>query len=554
MSRSSQKGRPTTAKNGKDADEIQDLGPWKYVEGGRPHQVIVEERQDRNNRLVIRWWIAPVPVEGQPDSPVSPGRWQKVFLDSPHPRTVRDSAGALEPTSKAKTKGLAIEVYLALRQGRDPMPIVSPFARPQTKAPPATTAAPAVVAQATPTKDEAPQAADTPPSPTAAPVLSISQGLALAFPVDEKGKLTGGGLYSAVTRHAREARAAADKARKMVEKMFTKDCGWDVLKPSTWRDLGVRLLEDKRPLSEAVAKAPGVRSTELAIAELAAAARWLLQEGHLATVTQPARRWRTALQMHFTAVTNLGLAPARPRHTVEEAGKLYRTALDLSNACDPRIRLVVRLGLELRAGQVLRVRRSALNLEPVGAFGMGTLTVVGSGKKKGATLDLTPEDREGIDWALSTYLGQLEKAFLCGKLPDYYLVPGRTLNENDEAPVRKLSELRPLGRRQALVFFRELEKIAKVKSVEGRGWYGLRRLGSDLVEQATTDEGVRVGAGGWTGSRMRRDYLNPDSPEVKAKIAKVRRKVRRGLAKAPVRPHTSPKAKKSGDVRTKRGA
>lgn len=47
-----------------------------------------------------------------------------------------------------------------------------------------------------------------------------------------------------------------------------------------------------------------------------------------------------------------------------------------------------------------------------------------------------------------------------GKLPDYYLVPGRNLDEDGVATVQKLAELRPLGRR----------------------WYGLHRVGSDLVE------------------------------------------------------------------------
>lgn len=432
------------------------------------------------------------------------------------------------------------------------MPIVSPFAQAKTKVPAVTTAVPVVATEATPTKDAAPGPGTT--APQAVPVLSIGQGLALAFPVDGDGKLTGGGLYSAATRHAREARAAADKAREMLEEMFPKGCGWNVLKPSTWRDLGLRLLERKGPLAEALPKSPGVRSAELALAELAAAARWLVREGYLTSVTQPAPRWRAALRSHFTAVTNLGLGPARPRHNKEEAGKLYRAALDLSNACDPRVRLVMRLGLELRAGQVLRMRRSGLTLDPIGAYGKGTVSVVGSGKKKGVTLDLTPEDRQAIDWALSTYLRELEKAFLCGKLPDYYLVPGRNINAKGVAPVRKLAELRPLGRRRALALFRKLERIAKVKSVEGRGWYGLRRIGSDIVQRLTLDEAVRTGTGGWTGSRMREDYLDHDSPEVKAEIAKVRRKVRRGLAKPPVRPHTSPRAKKSGDVRTKRGA
>jgi len=105
------------------------------------------------------------------------------------------------------------------------------------------------------------------------------------------------------------------------------------------------------------------------------------------------------------------------------------------------------------------------------------------------------------------------------------------------------------------VLFRQMEKLAQVKSILNRGWCGLRRVGADLVEEATADEGVRSAVGGWTGPGLRRGtYVDPEHPKVKADVAEARRAVRQGLVKSAVRPHTSPKAKKAGHVRNKRRA
>ena len=39
--------------------------------------------------------------------------------------------------------------------------------------------------------------------------------------------------------------------------------------------------------------------------------------------------------------------------------------------------------------------------------------------------------------------------------------------------------------------------VGKVDHVEGRGWYGLRRIAADLAESATTDDRVKDRLGGW---------------------------------------------------------
>jgi hypothetical protein len=68
-----------------------------------------------------------------------------------------------------------------------------------------------------------------------------------------------------------------------------------------------------------------------------------------------------------------------------------------------------------------------------------------------------------------------------------------------------------------------------VKHVEGRGWYGLRRIAADLAESATTDERVKDRLGGWQDSETRKQiYQDRQTDELRAEAAKVRRELRLG--------------------------
>jgi hypothetical protein len=90
------------------------------------------------------------------------------------------------------------------------------------------------------------------------------------------------------------------------------------------------------------------------------------------------------------------------------------------------------------------------------------------------------------------------------QVEDYYLFPGskmRMLDASGRRWTRKVRpEGKPLSRDGARVAFRALEVIAKVQHVEGRGWYGLRRIAADLAESATTDDRVKDRLGGWQDS------------------------------------------------------
>jgi hypothetical protein len=65
----------------------------------------------------------------------------------------------------------------------------------------------------------------------------------------------------------------------------------------------------------------------------------------------------------------------------------------------------------------------------------------------------------------------------------------RMLNDGGRRWTRKVrAGVKPLSRDRARVAFKHLKAIAKVDHVEGRGWYGLRRIAADLAESATTDD------------------------------------------------------------------
>jgi hypothetical protein len=68
-----------------------------------------------------------------------------------------------------------------------------------------------------------------------------------------------------------------------------------------------------------------------------------------------------------------------------------------------------------------------------------------------------------------------------------------------------------------------------VTVVEGRGWYGLRRVAADLAEELTPDARVKNVLGGWVSSETRtRIYQDQQSKGVRANAANVRRRMRVG--------------------------
>ena len=183
---------------------------------------------------------------------------------------------------------------------------------------------------------------------------------------------------------------------------------------------------------------------------------------------------------------------------------------------------------------MLRCQRSHLDIpEPNtenrtnGVAGhLGTLRVPGAGHKEAAPIVLTPDQRAAVDSALAGYLVDYEALWQAGKIKDYPLFPAGRFKKG-KAKVVEVP--RPLTRDAALGMFHDLEGIAKVTPVPGRGWYGVRRIAADAAEDVEKDERVLNSITGHRDSTTRRlVYQDRERPEVLNKAAATRERVRRG--------------------------
>jgi integrase len=254
------------------------------------------------------------------------------------------------------------------------------------------------------------------------------------------------------------------------------------------------------------------------------------------------KNWREQMRREWEQLTTQRIARRAPRHSSDEIRQIF-AALEHPDV-DPRIALAIELGAEARLGQVRRLRRKDVDLSPVGAFGLGRVTVHGAGKKLGVTRDLTPEERGAIDRALGGYLKHLEDAYTSGLRSDYPMFPAGRL-QYDTPPSRIPKKRRageemavvrraaaaasdaPLEKRSLTDMFHDLERAAGIEPVEGRGWYGIRRRAADVYEDYETDERVLNDQTGHRHSDTRREiYQERDREAIRARSAHTRRRVR----------------------------
>jgi hypothetical protein len=315
---------------------------------------------------------------------------------------------------------------------------------------------------------------------------------------------------------------------------------WDDLRArhyqEVWRTLMNRYVAGESDLA--------CRAIEEMVQSFTAASNWLAGVGdRLRVAPQPQKRWRAELAKDWEAITGSPPEVYQPRHSPEEAERLWENL----HLADPRFQLWLELGGgELRGGQVLRGKRSHLDLTRGAGQGEGTFRVYGRGNKKAPLCYLTPEQRAAVDYALSDgYLADLEAQYQRGEIKNYPLWPAGKLKKGRATQAKSHAD-----RRTMLGFFYDLEEIAAVDHVEGRGWYGLRRASVDRVRQLTTDEGVKNAVGGWShGSTVRADiYEDGRNEDLLQETARVRQLARPGPkalgagADVPERSYMSPAA------------
>ncbi|HWV58230.1 MAG TPA: hypothetical protein VNZ57_12325 [Longimicrobiales bacterium] len=229
------------------------------------------------------------------------------------------------------------------------------------------------------------------------------------------------------------------------------------------------------------------------------------------------------------------------RHTPEEAQRIL-AALDHPDV-DPRIRLLILAGGDaLRGGQVVRCMRSDLSLASVGEFGLGRLKVRGRGKKRGSVIDVDPVLRARLDYEMQAgYLRECEAAYVRGEIDDYALcAQGRLVG--GAVPVRQNGRyLKWASDRGLLEWFCELEEIAGVEHVPGRGWYGLRRLWTDLAAtHLESPRAMEILASHARGSRISETVYRSKEDELAIREAsRGRAAIREALASGKVSEETA---------------
>jgi len=351
-------------------------------------------------------------------------------------------------------------------------------------------------------------------------VLTLTEGFAKAMDI-------GKGKYPAKTLRWQEV----DRARTKLERILGKATPWVEIKTGDVRRVW-RTLANEYKDARGGQRRCGPRQTEVTVDALYTIANWLREEGEIpADTLLPMKNWRARLKREWEQLVGKEVAPCRPRHSVDEMGRLIDATHD--PRVDPRFALAFDLGGEQRLGQVLRCRRSHLDLrEPNGSASadgepgqLGLLRVPGAGHKEAAPIVLTVDQREAVNRALSSFLVDFEALWRDGKINDYPLFP-RGRFKKGKAKV--VADPQPLTRDAARKMFHELESVAGVTSIEGRGWYGVRRIAADVAEDVEKDERVLNSITGHRDSATRRlVYQDRERPEVLNRAAQTRQAVRR---------------------------
>jgi integrase len=441
---------------------------WTYQKGEFFNTVTATERTDRRRIVEVRWWVG------------SLNRFQRRSLRF----SIRDENGAIVEELEREAVRQTQAIYDALMAGR-------------------------------------PISTNSAPAEKAALTLRAGFDLATAVPT---------GLYVLESEHLRDVRRAVRDILDTIGKTERgDDRTWDVLNNAAVRELWIGLARRFKATGQG-----GPVWTERCVVVLLQISGWLAAEERIARPLAMKKTWREQLRREWEQFTSSRITRSTPRHSEEEIRSIF-AALDRPEV-DPRIALAIELGAEARLGQVSRLMRSHVDLSAVGVFGLGRVTVHGAGKKFGVQRDLAPEERAAIDRALSGYLKALEEAFQNGIRADYPMFPSGRLRYDvspSRMPKRKKLQLtastrraklsvsnKPLGKWALNDFFHELERLAGVEPVPGRGWYGIRRRATDVYEDYEKDERVLNDQTGHKKSETRREvYQERDREAIWGKWA-----------------------------------
>jgi hypothetical protein len=473
---------------------------WTYSYGEKPYTVFAYERPERNHEVWVRY------TDLSTLDPTRPTKhkyaYERLGLQVRDPLTGRRNRRC-ERTAEVEVQRFQGQLVASQRKGNVQSPAVP-----------------------------------TTPEQKAEPEVGVALTLARGFELALDTKL---GKY------------ASDETRRYDDMVTYRDRLFGVpggrkalIEPSlTWVELQVRHVRVLwRSLADAYrrsgGKRYGPRVAEQMVDAIYTVASWLREEQRIPTnAALHPPGWRKRLYAEWAERTGEPLQePARPRHSPEEYRRIFAVLRD--PRVDPRIATAIETAAECRTGQVLECWRSMVDLPeidpatyetaPLGT--LGQITIPGAGRKLGETVVFTPDQRRAWDAYLSGQMREYEDAWQRGELRDYPVFPGfhkwRGGAVESWSP-RDAERMQPMGRDGARVAFHFVEKIAGVPEIPGRGWYGLRRIASDLAEDETTDDRVKDRLGGWRDSRTRqRIYQDRLTHALRTEAAKVRRAIRSG--------------------------
>lgn len=220
-----------------------------------------------------------------------------------------------------------------------------------------------------------------------------------------------------------------------------------------------------------------------------------------------------------------GYVPREPRYTAIETRKLMQVRREI----DPRFALM--LVLARFAGDRSKAYRVAMRSmvdqrldaapDPSQApHGWIVLPSLKGGHRP--IVFLTARQRSELNWALSTFLRDLERRYQeTNGEADYPLFPGVWMNGERKGAtisVDNRAAMRPVGYSTIKMWLIKAEERAGVERIDQRKWHGLRRTANDDQVTAVGLEATSA-ARGWTNSEtLRKVYLDKQNHDARAKV------------------------------------
>jgi hypothetical protein len=245
-------------------------------------------------------------------------------------------------------------------------------------------------------------------------------------------------------------------------------------------------------------KQKGHRTAEMVLGTLRTLMRWLAEKEYVDHGTgEPDPKWQDQLAADWEHATQARV-PTPTAGIRYEPGEVANILQALPDA-DPRIRIAIHVAGRHRVGQFAArtTRKDILSHDGReigrkeildGSKRIGAVRIHGSGKKRGAIVELSADQTDALTHELQHgWLSNLEYAYSLRKIPNYRLLPGGySAGKPPRAQVRN-AEM-SIGDRALRGYWLALENLAKVEHKEGRGWLAFSRSVAASAGQDDPDE------------------------------------------------------------------